>query len=384
MFKFINISELVSYLFDEENLSRKAVTIMQALLEARSPRLSQIAEKMPGLPATNYKTIQRFLAKVDLKAILLRLFQEQAEYVIGDPTEMERPQAKKTAYVGQLSDGQTLGYWLLVLATPFRGRAIPFHFITYSSKTIGSQATSRNLEHFRAFSEVKALLGERPLVLDREFSYLELLENLVVEQVHFVIRLKVGLPQVTLIDGQGQPIKLRAQPGKQVIYRQLLYKGLVKVNVIGVWQEGFQTPLWVMSDLEPERALEIYFKRMKIEESFRDCKSLLGVEQVMNKQQSKMEQMIALTLLAYVVALFFGEALRDVTFGSVSPKDISHAQLLLPPQKLPERSKWRLYSGLFVLLKMQPRLPPKTLRLLQRPVASAFACLVLGDVRSFV
>lgn len=384
MFKFINLSEMVSYLFDEENLSRKAVTILQALLEARSPRLTQIAEKMPGLPATNYKTIQRFLGKVDLKAILLRLFQEQAEYVMGDPTEMERPQAKKTAYVGQLADGQTLGYWLLVLATPFRGRAIPFHFITYSSKTIGSQATSRNLEHFRAFAEAKALLGERPLVLDREFSYLELLENLVVEQIHFVIRLKVGLPQVTLIDSQGQPIKLRAQPGKQVIYREVLYKGQVNVNVIGVWREGFQTPLWVMTDLEPERALEIYLKRMKIEETFRDCKSLLGVEQVMNKQQAKMEQMVALTLLAYVVALFFGEALRDVTFGSVSPKEISHAQLLLPPQKLPERSKWRLYSGLFVLLKMQPRLPPKTLRLLHRPVARAFACLVLGDVRSFV
>ena len=27
------------------------------------------------------------------------------------------------------------GFWLLMLATPFQGRAIPFDFITYSSKT---------------------------------------------------------------------------------------------------------------------------------------------------------------------------------------------------------------------------------------------------------
>ena len=181
--------------------------------------------------------MQRFLTKVNLKSILLRFFQEQAEFVIGDPTEMERPPAKKTAYVGQLADGKTLGYWLLILASPFRGRAIPFHFITYSSQTIGAQVTSRNQEHFRAFAALKSLLGSRPLVLDREFSYLELLQNLVVEQIHFVIRLKVGLPQITLLDREGQAIKLVAKAGKQVIYRGVFYKGVIQVN-LGQFQEG--------------------------------------------------------------------------------------------------------------------------------------------------
>jgi hypothetical protein len=69
--------------------------VLKGLLEAPSPRFSLIAEKMPGLPAANYKAIQRFLAQVDLKTVLLRLFQEQAEFVIGDPTEIERPQAQK-------------------------------------------------------------------------------------------------------------------------------------------------------------------------------------------------------------------------------------------------------------------------------------------------
>lgn len=384
MLKCINLFDLVSFLFDQDCFVQKATTIMQALLEARSPRLSQIAEKMPGRPAANYKALQRFLAKVDLKAVLIRFFQEQAEFVIGDPTEMERPQAKKTAYVGQLSDGKTLGYWLLVLATPFRGRAIPFHFITYSSNTIGAQVTSRNQEHFRAFAAIKPLLGERPLVLDREFSYLELLHSLLVEQIHFVIRLKVGLPQITLLDSDGQPVKLVAKSGKRVIYRDVFYKGLVKVNLIGVWREGFQTPLWVMTDLEPEKGLEIYLKRMKIEESFRDCKDLLRMEQVMNKQLAKMEQMVALTLLSYVVGLFFGEALRDVSYGEVKPEEVSYQKLLTLPAMMGKRSKWRCYSGLFVLLKQQPRVSQKVLRQLQRPISQAFACLVLGDVRSFV
>ena len=48
MLKFINLYDLMRYFFDQECLGEKAATMMQALLEARSPRLSQIAEKSRG------------------------------------------------------------------------------------------------------------------------------------------------------------------------------------------------------------------------------------------------------------------------------------------------------------------------------------------------
>ena len=79
---------------------------------------------------------------------------------------MPRPGARKTANGGTLKDGKTLGYWLLVLSTPFRGRAIPFHFVTHS----------------------------------REFSYLELLQILVLGATHFVIRLKVRAQHLSAAD----------------------------------------------------------------------------------------------------------------------------------------------------------------------------------------
>lgn len=383
MDKCINLCELLGYLFDDKRLVNKADQIIRGLLEARIARLSAIAEKMPGLPVANYKAIQRFFGTVDLKSTLRRLYQEESEFVIGDPTEIERPQAKKTEYVGQLSDGQALGYWLLVLATPFRGRAIPFHFISYSSKTIGAQATSRNQEHFRAFADIKSLLGERPLVLDREFSYQELLQALVAEKIHFVIRLKVGVPQVSLTDADGKPLQLRIQPGQIVTYYQVRYKGYVSVNLIGFWREGLQTPLWVMTDLTPETGLAIYFKRMKVEESFRDCKDLLGMDRLMNQQQRHMEQMVALTLIAYVVAMFFGEALRDISYGGLSPLNVTFESLFTPSQVC-SRSKWKHYSGLFVILKQQLRVSPDTVKHLQLPVAQAFASLIYGNVRTFV
>ncbi len=79
--------------------------------------------------------------------------------MIGDPTEIERPQTWKTAYVGTLKDGKTKGFWVMVLATPYRGRAIPCGLVTYSSKTIAAQADSRNLNHGRAFDWLTDLLG---------------------------------------------------------------------------------------------------------------------------------------------------------------------------------------------------------------------------------
>jgi hypothetical protein len=191
--------------------------------------------------------------------------------MIGDPTEMPRPQAKKTEYVGsRLHDEQTTGYWLLLLATPYQGRALPCHFVSYSSTIIGAEATSRNRYHFEAFAELKELLGEKPLVLDREFSYLELMQALVTEELNFVIRLKVG---AKFLDQEGKVVALSVKKGETRILNKVFYRGKVFVNLIGQWKEGLNEPLWVMTNLSAEEGLAIYLQRMKIDESFRDLKN---------------------------------------------------------------------------------------------------------------
>jgi hypothetical protein len=326
-------------LFDDPDAARKGSRIAAGIMQGRSPRLSDIAREMPGSEAANYKTIQRFLESIDPQTALLRMFREEAPFVIGDPTEMPRPQAKKTEYVGTLSDGETKGYWLMILATPYHGRAIPCGFVDYSSRTINQDATSRNQHHFAAFRQVKELLGERPLVLDREFSYLELLENLALEEINFVIRLKVG---PLFCDGEGKPVALTIQKGETRILNKVFYKGKVFVNVIGVWQEGFNDPMWIMTNLDAKVGLAIYDERMKIEEAFKDLKSLLNFQKLMNKRRSLMEKMVALLLIAYTLALILGEALRSHSF---------------PPQC----RKHKLYSGPFIFLKLQPDLSPPIL-----------------------
>lgn len=366
----IRAEAFLKHLFDQERLANKAAIIVEAILAACSPRLSAIAQHMPGSEAANYKLIQRFLAQVDLKALLWRLFQADAPFVIGDPTEMPRPQARKTSYVGKLQDGKTRGYWLLLLATPFRGRALPCGFVTYSSKTIAQMQSSRNQYHWAAFDQIKALLGDKPLVLDREFSYLELLLYLVQVRVNFVIRLNLGSHPPTVYDAMGRKVPLVVGLGDQVTYHQLRYMNQVDVNVVGVWRRGQAHPLWVMSNLAPDQALTIYTARMKIEETFRDLKNLLNLDHLMNKSQAHLEQMAALVMIAFTVAALFGEALRDELYG---PPDEAQAT----PATRARYRKWQAYSGLFLLLKRKVALPAKRLRQLQSQVLADFVHLIL-------
>jgi hypothetical protein len=65
-----------------------------------------------------------------------------------------------------------------------------------------------------------------------------------------------------------------------------------------------------MSNLEPERALNIYLGLMKIEENFKDLKSLLHMDRVMNKRRDYMERLVAWALIAYAIGFVVGEFLQ--------------------------------------------------------------------------
>ena len=123
---------------------------------------------------------------------------------------------------------------------------------------------------------------------------------------------------------------------------------------------------------------------MKIEQTFRDCKDLLHLPKLMNKKQALLEQMIALALLAYVIGVWFGEAIRGVTYGELAIDQLPDALLNKPPIDVNAHPKWLLYSGLFVLLKQKLRLSVDQVDAIAQTSASAFAALILGYVRTFV
>jgi hypothetical protein len=381
MDKFIRIFEFTQQLFSDHKTAQQASQIIEGIMEARSPRLSEIAAKMPGNPDASYKRIQRFLQANDPQATLKMLFNEEADFVIADPTEIERPHADQTAYVGTLMDGETKGFWMLTLATPLRGRAIPFHFLTYSSRTIEDQPSSRNLEHFKAIQDIRQLIGPRPIVFDREFSYRELLSSLVAEDVHFVIRLNMGAnPPLFYYDAdRKQPLQLLVAPiSKPQIYRQVYYMGTVCLNVVGIWRYGFKEPMWIITNLEPEAGLALYDQRMKIEICFRDLKSLLHIDKVMNKSQVYLNKMLAMVMLAYAISVVLGEAIRDVQYAQVIPDELN----LLTVPDVDKCSRWFLFSGPFLLLKQRYRLHQSVLRQIVKVTLLIFTQLVFANVRT--
>jgi len=363
--RYLTLGEAKSFteeLFDREDQVEKAALIIKGIQEARSSRISDITSVMEGDARASYRMIHRFLKNTETKEALNRLYYEPASFILGDITEIARPEAKKTAYVGKLKDGKTRGFDLFTLAFPYHGRALPFHSITYSSKTISQQAgNSRNWEHRRALRRLKKIIQDIPIVLDREFSYESLLEDCLYEEVKFVIRLNLA-SGVNFTDQDGDPVALRINTGQTVIHKGIYYKGnlKIKVHLSGHWQGGFKEPLWVMTNLEePEEALKIYQSRMKIEESFKDLTSLLNLDKIMNKSQEYLEKMIDMVMLAYAVGLLIGESIRETSYKGKKAEN---------------------YSGLFIFLKHLRQIPIATIIAAIASAVALFRPIVLGVV----
>lgn len=87
MNKCIRVFKFVQQLYTDEKTARQASQIIEGIMAARSPRLSEIAAHMPGGQSASYKRIQRFLQDQDPREALRMLFNEDAQFVIGDPTE---------------------------------------------------------------------------------------------------------------------------------------------------------------------------------------------------------------------------------------------------------------------------------------------------------
>ncbi len=127
-------------------------------------------QDMKGTEAAAYKRMQRLGARFDPWPVVTRLCAEGAPFVIGDLTDIERPQARKTAYVGRLppkEKSRRQDFWVLLLRVPLRGRMMPCEWWTFSSRTLEQEASSQSREVQQAMERLLGLLQVRPLVLDR-------------------------------------------------------------------------------------------------------------------------------------------------------------------------------------------------------------------------
>lgn len=200
-----------------------------------------------------------------------------------------------------------------------------------------------------------------------------------------VIRLNLGSHPPQFLDETNQRVTLRIDPGETVVCRNLWYKGKMRVNLMSYRQQGNAEPLWVMTNLPTEVGGQIYFARIKIEDSFRDLKNLLRLEKVMIKQQAKMEQVVAWVLFAFTLGFLVGEELRDVLYGpapDATPTPQRGATTKAVPRK--PGKKWKSYSGLFILLKRKMARSVAESQRLVRTMLDRFRALVQHPARTCV
>ena len=108
----------------------------------------------------------------------------------------------------------------------------------------------------------------------------------------------------------------------------------------------------------------MYGLREKIDESFRDMKSLLNLDKIMNKKQENMEKMVALVSLACIIGFLIGEQIRYRMYSG--------------------SKKWEQLSGLFILLRRKIRLAREEFLQALEVAYMFFRTIVLANVRSHV
>ena len=116
-----------------------------------------------------------------------------------------------------------------------------------------------------------------------------------------------------------------------------------------------------MTNLPAEQFLLFSEQRIKIEESFKDLKSLLGMDKLMCQKRYWIERMVCLTLIAFTIGLVPGETLRSHLFPETS-------------------QKCKLYSGLFVLLKLKLTVDFLEFRRICKSASQTFQSIVILSV----
>ena len=175
------------------------------------------------------------------------------------------------------------GIETLLIGLVFEGRVLPIAFSCFMNHLIHK---SRNiLEHSLILAAMSCFPVEfRPLlILDRGYARVALLIQLRQEGIPFLCRAKRSV--MVYLQGQikGKTLgRFKIKPG-QIRRYSVLYHSQKKetLDLIIYFGKGYKEPWYLLvpsgTSLTAEEIVELYAKRMSIEQGFRDWKTHLGV-----------------------------------------------------------------------------------------------------------
>jgi hypothetical protein len=205
------------------------------------------------------------------------------------------------------------GIQTLLIGAIFEGRVLPVAFSCFTHA--GIQKSQNILEHALILTVMSCFPVEsRPLlIMDRGYARVALLEKLRREGIPFLVRAKAKV----IVYYQGKPRLLgrfTVKPGQMRRY-QVLYHSQKKepLDLIVFRGKGYRETWYLLVPrgflLTTQEIVDLYAKRMSIEQGFRDWKTHLGVRGLVFRTSDPAPRLTRLLLafsLSYLICLALG------------------------------------------------------------------------------
>ena len=228
------------------------------------------------------------------------------------------------------------GIETLLIGLVFEGRVLPIAFSCFMKKLI--HKSQNILEHCLILAAMSCFPVEvRPfLILDRGYARVALFIHLRKEGIPFLCRAKKSV--MVYLSGQtkGQTLgRFKIKPGQLLRY-SVLYHSQKKepLDLIIYFGIGYQEPWYLLvpsgTSLTAEEIVELYAKRMSIEQGFRDWKTHLGVRGLVffgDNPAPRLTRLLLAFSLSYLLCLALGsteEALVVRSFVEIERRKPRH------------------------------------------------------------
>jgi hypothetical protein len=201
----------------------------------------------------------------------------------------------------------------LLIGLVFEGRVLPIAFSCFMKQFI--HKSQNILEHSLILAAMSCFPVEfRPLlILDRGFARVALLIYLRQEGIPCLCRAKRNV--MVYVNGKGRTLgRFKIKPGQLRRY-SVFYHSQKKeaLDLIIYFGKGYKQPWYLLvpsgTSLTAEQIVELYAKRMSIEQGFRDWKTHLGIRGLVFRGDNPAPRLTRLLLafsLSYLLCLSLG------------------------------------------------------------------------------
>lgn len=201
----------------------------------------------------------------------------------------------------------------LLIGLVFEGRVLPVAFSCFTYRML--QKSQNILEHALIVAVMSCFPVEsRPLlIMDRGYGRVSLLQHLVQEGIPFLVRAKKNV--LVYYRGQAKALSRFSVRTGQIQSYCVLYhsKKKIPLRLIIFRGKGYQDTWYLLIPrqipLSPKQIVDLYARRMSIEQGFRDWKTHLGVRGLVFYCENPAPRLTRLLLafsLSYLLCLALG------------------------------------------------------------------------------